>query len=118
MKIGKDVVKIEKGEYVNNGLHDQYWVYGVFENCRNLEEVTFADGCMLTEIPARAFSGCSKLRSISFPASLTTIGESAFEGCGLTSLTLPAGIKEIQNYAFSGCGSLNIELTLKAGVTL
>ena len=56
------------------------------------------------EIGYRAFFGCSGLRSITLPSSITEIGDGAFRGCsGLTSLTLPVGITSIGKYAFSDC---------------
>ena len=54
-----------------------------------------------------AFRNCPILGSITFSASLTSIGASAFENAGMvTSLSLPASLKSIGGYAFSGCTSL------------
>ena len=65
----------------------------------------------------RAFSGCSRLTSLTLPASITRIGDDAFCCCsGLTSLTLPAGITEIGGGAFSGCSGLT-SINLPAGIT-
>ena len=69
------------------------------------------------EIGYRAFFGCSGLRSITLPSSITEIGDGAFRGCsGLTSLTLPDGITSIDEYAFCDCSGLT-SLTLPAGIT-
>ena len=38
------------------------------------------DGCV--EIGERAFADCAKLRQVKIPASVTTIADNAFEGCG------------------------------------
>ena len=51
------------------------------------------------EIGSYAFSGCSRLTSLTLPAGITKIGYVAFYGCsGLTSLNLSAGITEIGSY--------------------
>ena len=51
-----------------------------------------------------AFHGCSSLKSITLPNSVTSIGNFAFSGCkGLTSITIPDSVTSIGAYAFSGC---------------
>lgn len=58
-------------------------------------------------IGSHAFSGCSKLTSISVPEGVTEIENSAFVGCNdLMSLDLPKSVVSIGNYAFFGCESL------------
>ena len=57
------------------------------------------------------------LKSITLPASLTTIGQFAFATCtGLTSVTIPPGVTHIRVGAFSECESLK-SVTLPASVT-
>ena len=71
----------------------------------NLKSVTFADDS-LEVIGPSAFFGCA-IENIVLPSSVTTIGESAFEGCSdLTNVTLPAGVTTISKSAFETCTSL------------
>ena len=50
---------------------------------------------------------CSKIRSVTIPQSVTSIGDRAFDGCSaLTTLSLGEKIKTIGNYAFENCTSL------------
>jgi len=49
----------------------------------------------VTSIGSYAFGGLTALESVSFPSSLSSIGDCAFTACGLTAITLPAGISEI-----------------------
>ena len=50
----------------------------------------------VTSIGNSAFQGCSKLTSITLPNSVTTIGYSAFSGCSsLASLTIPKSVTSI-----------------------
>jgi hypothetical protein len=53
-----------------------------------------------------AFSS-TNITSITIPASVTTIGNSAFAGCtSLTSITIPVSVTTIGGSAFAGCTSL------------
>ena len=62
-----------------------------FQSCRGLLDVTFAEGCTLTDIGKEAFNNCSKLASIHLPASLKEIGSLAFQYCDkLESITADA----------------------------
>ena len=64
----------------------------------------------LTAVEAYAFCGCSALTSVTIPASVREIGETAFSGCGLTSVTLPKGLKKLGTAAFSGNALTSITL--------
>ncbi len=60
----------------------------------------------MTTIGDAAFSGCG-LTSITIPKSVTTIGEAAFAGCSyLTSVTIQEGVEIIRSNAFADCYSL------------
>ena len=75
---------------------------------------TLIAGCKNTTIPASvtsigdsAFRGCSGITSLTIPASVTSIGNCAFDGCsGITSLTLPDSVTAIGYSAFSGCSGI------------
>ena len=55
-----------------------------------------------------AFSYCSGLTSVTFPNSVTTIGERAFYSCwSLTNLEIPNSVTTIEYGAFFGCSGLN-----------
>ena len=76
-----------------------------FNGCSRLTSLTLP--ASITEIRNYAFRGCSGLTSLILPAGITYIGEGTFYGCsGLTSLTIPTGVSIINEYAFFGCSSL------------
>jgi len=71
----------------------------------------------VTSIGNFAFNDCSDLASITIPASVTSIGNAAFRDCNsLTSLTLSEGVASIGEYAFDHCISL-ASITIPASVT-
>ncbi len=59
-----------------------------------------------TSIGEGAFSGCTELVSINFPASLHTIGEGAFRNCTSLEKIKIEGNTTIYSYAFFGCEKL------------
>ena len=64
-------------------------------------------GIPVTSIGDSAFEGCDLLKSITIPDSVTSIGEGAFFNCSsLTSITIPDSVTSIGTYAFFGCSSL------------
>ena len=101
-----------------------------FNSCLYLENVKFIEGIDLEEIKSNTFSGCSSLKEIAIPSSVTTIEAKAFDGCtslstiyfdsgsklktigglsGLSSLkriSIPASVTDISVGAFSNCASL------------
>ena len=79
--------------------------YGAAVCMKNLTEFTIPDG--VTSIGDSAFEGCTVLTNITIPDSVTSIGNNAFRGCtGLTSITIPDSVTNIGNGAFSDCTGL------------
>lgn len=70
-------------------------------------------GCKNTVIPNNAegigdyaFAFCPGLTTLEFPNNITSIGNSAYRGTGITKLKINNLISGIGSYAFSGCTSL------------
>ncbi|MBO5528181.1 MAG: leucine-rich repeat protein [Bacilli bacterium] len=72
---------------------------GVFRGS-SLSSITLNSG--LTTIGAFAFADCFSLTKISFPDSLATLGERAFNGTPLRYVFIPSALKSIGNYCFNG----------------
>ena len=68
-------------------------------------------------IEDRAFSFQTRIKSVTIPDSVTSIGQEAFVGCtGLTSVTIGNGVTSIGDYAFNDCGGLT-SVTIGGSVT-
>lgn len=71
----------------------------------------------VVELGREAFSGCTKLTSISIPNSTTWINRDAFWECiNLTSVLIPNSVTYIGTYAFGGCFNLS-SITIPTSVT-
>lgn len=101
-----------------------------FQNCMNLERITFAAGSKLERIGDDVFSDCPKLveialpeglqqmgvrtfwlnkslKQVTLPTTLDTLPKYCFQGCtALRKMSLPEGMKVIAENAFSGCENL------------
>ena len=61
----------------------------------------------LTEIPERAFMGCSSLETVTWPSSLVKIDKKAFDGCSsLSNLDLSGTKASLAYQSFGNCSSL------------
>lgn len=77
-----------------------------FENCTSLETVEIQEG-VTTLNAINHFRGCSKLKDISLPSTLTGLGSYTFVGCtSLTNILIPSNIDTIGEETFENCTSL------------
>ena len=75
-------------------------------------------GLPVTAIGSNAFESVRSFKSVSIPASVTTIGEYAFASCGVTSVTFATNsqLTTVDRYAFFSSSSLQ-SIALPDGVT-
>lgn len=110
------------GEYVNTEITKTTGVFSVafknvsvlkLPNCTSVNANAFSGCSKLTSITispintlgAYAFQGCYKLSSVNFPY-IYTIGNYAFQSCSALSVALLEGAETIGQYAFQGCSNL------------
>ena len=80
-----------------------------------LTEVEFAEG--MTRIPAYVCENASSMEKVVIPSTVTSIGSSAFNGCGgLKGVSLPDGLAQVEDEAFNRCKSL-ASITVPKSVT-
>ena len=90
---------------VNSNLTVSITEYNGTES--SLSIPSFIDGRSVTSIGNSAFNGCSGLSSVSIPDRVTSIGNWAFSGCSrLSSVTIPNSVTSIGNSAFRNCRCL------------
>ena len=85
---------------------------GAFSGCFRLNNVLLGES--ITSIGGSAFRGCIRLIKPELPNSLSTIGSRTFDGCGDINgkLTFPASITHIGDSAYSGVGTIT-EIEMK-----
>ena len=106
-------------EYSLNSDGKGYTVVGI-GYCEDTDLVIPATyrGLPVTAIGSNAFESVRSFKSVSIPASVTTIGEKAFAHCGVTSVTFATNSKltTVDRYAFFSSSSLQ-SIALPDGVT-
>lgn len=90
-------------------------IYGVFDSCRKLEEISVENGneiyksignCLIKTDTKTLITGC-KNSVIPDDGSVTAISSFAFRGCsGLTDIIIPNTVTDIGNNAFASCTGL------------
>lgn len=82
-------------------------LYGTFQGCSSLKKIKLPDS--LTIVGEKAFSDCDSLEEIVLPESVQEIGEEAFMNCSaLRKIKIPATVQMIEDDAFYECDHLTI----------
>ena len=106
-------------KYSLNTDEKGYTVVGI-GYCNDTDLVIHATyrGLPVTAIGSNAFESVRSFKSVSIPASVTTIGEKAFASCGVTSVTFATNsqLTTVDRYAFFSSSSLQ-SIALPDGVT-
>jgi len=97
----------------DDGMSFKFISAPVFGNCTSLKYVDMSACVDMTLIPSELFQNCYSIETLLLPPNLTKICDLAFgtreEYAGLRSLkeiVIPASVTTIGGYAFNGCSSL------------
>ena len=109
-------ITIPKGVIVLGSTSMPYyaWSNNEFEGCTSLKEVHLPE--TMTTLGYGSFDGCTSLKEIILPKGLTEINLYCFRNTGLTNISIPEGVTEIDTCTFSGCTSLT-DVSLSENVT-
>ena len=79
-----------------------------FTTLRNIQSLEHLDisRVNLSVLPTEAFLECTNIKSVILPNTLTAIGTQAFWGSSLVSISIPASVETIGGSAFEDCTSL------------
>lgn len=89
---------------------------GHFSGCTSLKSMTLPKS--MTQIPMSMFSGCISLTTVTATSPITKVGSSAFAGCtALTTIPDLSSVTQIDSYAFNKCGSLKGPISLSSSLT-
>lgn len=81
--------------------------YGSFSGCNGLESIRFSTSEEITEIGAKAFLGCTGVKSMTLPEGVKKLGDYAFSGCtGLETISGLQSLEVVGSYAFQNCSSM------------
>ena len=72
-----------------------------FDNCSSLTKITFADNAKVETIGNSAFRYTDSLIGVELPSGVKTLGTNVFQYSGVKSVTIPATVTSIGNYAFA-----------------
>jgi len=114
-ELPQTVMYIGVGAFRGSAIETMNIPIGITE----ISESTFEDSALsyivipetVEAIRPRAFSGCHEIRAVTFPESLISIGNGAFEHSGIVKAEIPAGVEYIGTGVYFG--SNLEELTLK-----
>lgn len=91
---------------------------GQFDGNNSIETIQFINNNSLESIADYAFSGHSNLRIITFGNNnIKSLGQGAFEGCGITNFTIPAGVSSLPSNLFVDCDNLT-SIIFEAGSSI
>lgn len=97
----------------------------VFQNCEKMTAIALpkltslgSTSTSAVKITANvaAFSGCTRLTTVSLGSGVTVLGKNVFFNCSALTTVLMPGVTQIGQYAFAGCSGLT-SLALTSAVT-
>lgn len=100
-------------KYLGNTDNPKHVLAAVTDKTITSFQISEDTGIILDDV----FKNATKLTTVSVPATVTSIGSSAFYSCSaLTAITIPEGVTDIWSNTFYGCKKLT-QITIPASIT-
>lgn len=80
-----------------------------FQGCTSLNNIVMPS--TVEAIYNYVFEGCTSLSNVTLNEGCTTLGDHVFKDCPLTSFTFPSTLSSIREYAFEGSGLTSADLS-------
>lgn len=90
-----------------NGL-EEFW-NNAFNGCTALNNIVMPSS--VKRIYDYVFQGCTSLSNVTLNEGCTTLGNHAFTNCPFTSFTFPSTLSSIKEFAFEGSGLTSADLS-------
>lgn len=90
-----------------NGLKQFY--NQAFQGCTSLNNIVMPS--TVEAIYNYVFEGCTSLSNVTLKEGCTTLGDHVFKGCPLTSFTFPSSLSSISEYAFESTNLKTVDLS-------
>ena len=110
--------RIKFGSNFANPLYD---AHNLYLNDEEVIDLVIPYG--VSSISRLAFTGCTSIKTVTFPSSVTELGSHVFYECSnLVSVNLPTTLRKLPHYVFWGCSSLtsitipNLVTTISEGL--
>ena len=91
-------------EFAESDANPLRFAKALYLNGEKVTSLVIPEG--VSRIAPRAFDGCTSIKSVALPTSLTEIGDHAFRGTGIAVIELGEDIESVGKYVFYNCKNL------------
>ncbi len=102
--------------FANSRANPLYVAHHLYLNGNEVTNLEIPE--TVTAINDYAFYGCTGLKNVTIPTSVTSIGSMSLTKSGITTIDIPNSVKSIGSYAFNGCEELQSAIISNSVVSI